>query len=156
MDSNDDFVIILDLIKYIVIPYLDETDLKLILEFQNSNQIYQAEQLGINIHECHDYALQWASQNGHLEVVKLLIEKGANVHENNERALKWSAMNGHFEVVKLLIENGANIRINNDIVLLSASNNGHHKITKLLIENGANPRFGNGRWTPSGEPKWTS
>ena len=27
-----------------------------------------------------DYALRWASENGHLEVVKYLVENKANIH----------------------------------------------------------------------------
>lgn len=50
--------------------------------------------------------------SGHLEVVKLLIQKGAMIdasEKNRNTALIWSASNGHIDVVKFLIDNGASI-----------------------------------------------
>jgi ankyrin repeat protein len=49
-----------------------------------------------------DEALIWASNNGHLEAVKLLLEHGANVHSDDDYALRWASFKGHLEVVKLL------------------------------------------------------
>ncbi len=58
---------------------------------------------GANIHADDDYALRWAAECGHLEVVKYLVEDHeANVHALNEWALRWAARNGHLEVVKYL------------------------------------------------------
>ncbi|PNH03753.1 hypothetical protein TSOC_010163 [Tetrabaena socialis] len=50
-------------------------------------------------------ALYTASENGHKEVVKLLIEAGVNI---------FKTKNGHAEVVKLLIKAGADINIKTD------------------------------------------
>ena len=46
-------------------------------------------------------ALRCAAENGHFEVVKLLVEKGADIHALNDYALRYAAENGHLEVVKL-------------------------------------------------------
>lgn len=46
--------------------------------------------------------LAWASRNGVVEVVKLLLETGANVHANDDYALIWASKNDHLEVVKVL------------------------------------------------------
>ena len=58
-------------------------------------------------------ALNWASKWGHLEIIRLLLEKGANVniqHEyNHATALHWASWGGHLEVVRFLIDKGANI-----------------------------------------------
>ena len=51
-----------------------------------------------------NYAIRFASTNGHTEVVKLLIKAGANVTAHNCDAIKSALENGHNEIAKLLIE----------------------------------------------------
>jgi len=60
------------------------------------------------------------AENGHSEIVKLLIESGANIHADNDYAVRWAAKNGHSEIVKLLIESGANIHTKNDYAVRRA------------------------------------
>ena len=60
---------------------------------------------------------RWASENGHLEVVRYLVEQGANIHANNDYAIRWASENGHLEVVRYLVEKGANIHANNDYAI---------------------------------------
>ena len=50
-------------------------------------------------------ALMLASSEGHLEMVKLLVENGANY----TNALRLASREGHLEVVKYLIEKGADV-----------------------------------------------
>ena len=57
---------------------------------------------GANIHDDNDEAIRWASFNGHLEVVKFLINKGANIHARNDWALRYASYYDHLEVVKYL------------------------------------------------------
>ena len=83
-----------------------------------------------------DSGLKWASYNGHIGVVKTLLENGADVHANNNYALKWASRNGHVEVVKTLLENGANVRANNNYALRWASENGHVEVVNLLKQYG--------------------
>ena len=55
-------------------------------------------------------ALMHASQEGHLELVKLLLENGATVdllEENGWSALMFACQMGHCEVAKLLLDHGA-------------------------------------------------
>jgi ankyrin repeat protein len=54
-------------------------------------------------------ALQAASENNHLDIVKLLVSKGANVNyeSNGFTALKLANAGGHNLVVEFLTENGA-------------------------------------------------
>jgi ankyrin repeat protein len=47
-------------------------------------------------------ALQLASRNGHLEVVKLLHENGADLHAQDDWALQLASLNGNLKVVELL------------------------------------------------------
>ncbi|CAE7216287.1 ANKRD1 [Symbiodinium sp. KB8] len=60
-------------------------------------------------------ALHRASQCGHAEIVRLLVEAGAHKDMRDEQnscghgltALMYASMNGHVEVVRLLVEAGA-------------------------------------------------
>ena len=56
----------------------------------------------------------YASNNGHAEVVKLLITNGADVNatgvgEKKMTSLIYASKNGHAEVAELLITNGADV-----------------------------------------------
>ena len=58
-----------------------------------------------------------ASENGHLEIVKLLIKSKAQINQNCVNGwapIHIAAAKGHFEVVKYLVENGARIDVENE------------------------------------------
>jgi len=84
-----------------------------------------------------------AAQKGHLEVVKLLLERGALIEAKNSKnitPLLVAAEEGRFEVVKLLLEKGALIEAKNSnkaTPLWMAAQNGHLEIVALLLEKGA-------------------
>jgi ankyrin repeat protein len=82
-------------------------------------------------------ALNGASENGHLEVVKYLVEAGADIHNSDEFPLRLAIYNGHLEIVKYLIELGADIHIYEDFALRIASRDGYLEIVKYLVEKGA-------------------
>lgn len=50
---------------------------------------------------CDSYALRWAAEKGHTEIVKLMIPVSDPKARDSE-ALRWAAENGHTEIVKLL------------------------------------------------------
>jgi serine/threonine-protein phosphatase 6 regulatory ankyrin repeat subunit B len=89
-------------------------------------------------------ALYLAAQDGHSDVVKVLLKNKANANiicTNNATPLFIAAQEGHSEVVKVLLENGANIdTLTNGVsALYIATQFGHHNIVKLLLEEGADP-----------------
>ncbi len=96
--------------------------------------------IGANIHRYNDIALRYSSGNGHLEIVKYLVElkpDGANIHANDDLALRNSSGNGHLEIVKYLVElkpDGANIHVKDDEALRLASYYGHLDIVRYLVE----------------------
>ncbi|KAL5509700.1 hypothetical protein EMCRGX_G005116 [Ephydatia muelleri] len=56
--------------------------------------------------------LKAACLNGHLDVVKTLLEAGANINQADKKGrspLYAASCNGHLDVVKTLLEAGANI-----------------------------------------------
>jgi ankyrin repeat protein len=62
-------------------------------------------------------ALMIASENGHKEVVELLLNKGANINYKNDdgyTALMLASAKGHKNIVELLLNKGAHIDYKND------------------------------------------
>lgn len=54
----------------------------------------------------------FASEFGHVKVVKLLLDAKAEVNSKGDRGdtpLTWAAVRGHMEAVKLLVEAGADM-----------------------------------------------
>jgi hypothetical protein len=56
-----------------------------------------------DIHVNEDYALRLSSFDGHIEVVKFLIEKGANIHARDDYALRYSSLENYTKIVKFLL-----------------------------------------------------
>ena len=88
--------------------------------------------------------LMKAAKQGHLEVVKLLIENKADFERKNEgkvNALFMACKSGHLEIVQRLIEIGSNIHcectFDKITPLTAASEFGHSKVAELLLQNGA-------------------
>ena len=93
---------------------------------------------GANIHAVNNAPLSWAIDDGHLPVVKYLVNHGANIHAADDDALRWASLRGHLPVIKFLIEKGANIHAVDDLALGLASEAGHLEVVKYLVEKGAN------------------
>lgn len=80
--------------------------------------------------------LERVSQNGHLELVKYLVEKcGANVRSGDDSAVRCASYTGHLEIVKYLVEKcGADVRSGGDSAVRWASVYGHLELVKYLVE----------------------
>jgi ankyrin repeat protein len=94
-------------------------------------------------------------KNGHIEVIKMLVEKGADVRvttRGGKTPLHQASEKGHVEIAKLLLEKGADaMAADNDgwTPLHWASEKGDIEIVKLLLENGADVMVAdNDGWTP--------
>ncbi|KAE9396508.1 ankyrin, partial [Gymnopus androsaceus JB14] len=61
-------------------------------------------------------ALRQASQNGHVAIVKILLDHGADTELpgfHKTTPLVIAAERGYFDIVSLLLENGANVNAQN-------------------------------------------
>ena len=94
-------------------------------------------ELGADIHYFDNYAVRWASRYGHLEIVKHLVEHGADVTAEDNYAVRWASRNEHLSVVKYLVENAADITAQDNYAVRWASRYGHLEIVKYLVEHGA-------------------
>ena len=84
--------------------------------------------------------LMLASLAGLVDLSKALIAKGADVNKTGWTPLHYAASNGHVEVIKLLLENHAYIDAespNGSTPLMMASMYGNPQSVKLLLDEGA-------------------
>jgi len=87
--------------------------------------------------------LWYAADEGHKEIVELLIAKGADVNAKNKgdvTPLYGAARSGRKEIAELLIAKGADVNARDDvgrIPLHSATGGDHKEIVELLIAKGA-------------------
>lgn len=93
-------------------------------------------------------ALQAAAENGHLDIVALLLTNDADINaqpanRSGRTALQAAAESGHLEVSKFLLSNNANVdhppaAEYGLTALQGAASRGHLDIVKLLLDNRAN------------------
>ena len=90
-------------------------------------------------------ALEWAAYNGHLDMVRLLLEViGAFDRPNPNQSLGWAASRGHLDVAHLLLEHGAlvnsqpkGVSFLGPSALMLAAYNSHLEMVRFLLERGA-------------------
>ena len=87
-------------------------------------------------------SLHGACQNGHIDVVKLLLDHGANIEmaKFDETPLFIACEYGHHSIAALLLDRGANINpCTEKNPLHESCSQGHENIVRLLLEHGADP-----------------
>jgi ankyrin repeat protein len=82
-----------------------------------------------------DWAIRWASRNGHSEVVRFLLGlRGVDPSAKTNYSIRWACENGHVEIVRLLLaDDRCNPSDQNNAALLWASVNGHPQVVKMLL-----------------------
>ncbi len=98
-------------------------------------------------------ALMIASEQGQLEVTKLLLEtwKADVVNQDGWSALMVACLNGHYDVAKLLLKKAIVNFQNSDgwSALMFACKEGHLRVTELLLDNGADVDLQDSKgWSP--------
>lgn len=90
-------------------------------------------------------ALMWASEGGHIDIVKFLLDEGADVNAKRTKdgttVLMETAEEGHTDVVKLLLERGAKVNVKRTkdgiTALMEAADKCHADIIRLLLDKNA-------------------
>lgn len=77
--------------------------------------------------------LQHYAENGHLDVVKYLVNRGSDVTMNNNRAVCFAAAYGHTPVVKYLVESGADITAKRNFPIRWAARHEHVVTINYLL-----------------------
>jgi hypothetical protein len=121
---------------------------------ENVNNVIE-KRANVNNVEYAEALLRQAAEEGRVERVKLLLEKGADVNAADVfrwTPLCWASVSGHVEVVKLLLEKGADVNAADGLrrtPLCWASQKGHVEVVKLLLEKGADVNTADTPgWTP--------
>ncbi|XP_030756084.1 ankyrin repeat domain-containing protein 17 isoform X3 [Sitophilus oryzae] len=90
--------------------------------------------------------LMEAAQEGHIDLVRFLLEYGANVNavtQTNDTALTYACENGHTDVSELLLQYGGDLEHESEggrTPLMKACRAGHLCTAEFLIKKGANVR----------------
>ncbi|XP_050507031.1 ankyrin repeat domain-containing protein 17-like isoform X3 [Diabrotica virgifera virgifera] len=90
--------------------------------------------------------LMEAAQEGHLDLVRFLLENAANFHaqtQTGDTALTYACENGHTDVADLLLQYGADLEHESEggrTPLMKACRAGHMCTVQFLISKGANVR----------------
>ena len=86
-----------------------------------------------------------AFQNGHLKVVRFLVDSGAlkdrattDLTNYEETPLYTAAQKGHLHIVRFLVESGATDDF--DMASYAAERYGHFEVVRFLVESGFNKR----------------
>jgi hypothetical protein len=87
--------------------------------------------------------LRWAAENGHAEMVELLLSEGADVavaDKDGWTPLIAASSKGHLDAVRLLLDKGAEVNFEDKTARTAisyAAEGEHRTIVQLLLKNGA-------------------
>lgn len=81
-----------------------------------------------------------AAQNGHTEMISLLLQHGADVNAAGctVSPLSMAVQGGYLETCRVLLKNGADPNIHECSPLILAASDEYSDLVKLLLTNGAN------------------
>jgi hypothetical protein len=98
--------------------------------------------------QCGNSAIHLSSKNGHVDIVKYLLDHGANVNCENKygwTAFMYATTNRHYKTLELLLQYGACIHIASTTEyktpLHLACQKRHLKMAIFLVEHGADPSY---------------
>jgi len=78
-----------------------------------------------------------AAEYGHEDIMSFILSRGVKPDENNNAPLRFATLNGHVGIVKLLLEldpsHGVDPAVMNNLVICCAASLGHTEIVRLLL-----------------------
>jgi len=91
--------------------------------------------------------LMWASEQGNVGMLRLLLDRGADPNVRNSRgvtALMLAATKGYLDAVRLLLDRGSSVHFETQEVspLSAAAAYGHLDVVRILLESGARDNKG--------------
>ncbi|XHF97076.1 hypothetical protein AWENTII_000679 [Aspergillus wentii] len=98
---------------------------------------------GAEVNEGSDAPIQIASEQGHEDMVQMLLNNGADTHgrgSTDTTALGFASSAGHQRIVEMLLEHGADVNLRSktsDSALQEALSWGHEQIVDILLTHGA-------------------
>jgi ankyrin repeat protein len=104
--------------------------------------------------------MRWAIQEGHLNIVKYLIDNGVSVtrkYSDGFTPLDQAVGEGHKKIIAFLIKSGADVnqKTANGTALHTACAYGKFEIAKTLVKNGANVQIKDEKgWTAKSYAKY--
>ena len=78
--------------------------------------------------------LGFAAENGHVDVMALLIDSGADIEKYGSSSLKLAAAGGHLDAVKLLVSQGVDVVAHGGEAALLAAANRHYETLKYFVD----------------------
>ncbi len=91
---------------------------------------------GVISEEDRGWAVKDAAEHGHLEIVKVLLANGVISEDDRGRAVSRAAYKGHLEIVKALLANGVIFGDHRSLAVINAAYKGHLEIVKALLVKG--------------------
>jgi len=122
--------------KYVSCKMLDDLDvLRYIVKENKLELLKTALKKGALPNIDNNFAIKCASDKGHYEIVKVLLNDArVDPSANNNYAIGFAAGNGHYEIVKLLMsDKRVDPSANNNYAISFAAGNDHYVIVKLLM-----------------------
>jgi len=115
---------------------IDIDDIKEVSEYGLIDEVKRLLDKGVDPSINGNYAIRMASQNGHTEIVRLLLQdERVDPSINGNYAIRMASRNGHTDIVKLLLQDErVDPSVYDNNVIRGASQYGYTEIVKLLLQ----------------------
>ncbi|KAF4528779.1 hypothetical protein B566_EDAN017111 [Ephemera danica] len=115
-------------------------------------------------------ALHWASKNGDIDMIKLLLDHGAQMEIRSEEevdALQYATFGGHIDAIELLLDRGADIHSRDatdgstplhqkEYLFIETCRKGDTELAKKMLDEGIDVDTKSGSWMGHTALHWAS